>query len=132
MEITVSQEQGRVPVTVLQVKGKVDSESSPQLLTRAQEAIAAGAHDLLIDLSGVPYMSSAGLKVINNLFNQLHPDLSDANYQAMQKGIRDGTFKAPHLKLLSPTPRVLEVLRLAGYDSFLGIHHELKDALASF
>ena len=34
----------------------------------------------------------------------------------MKQGIHDGTFKSPHLKLVSPTPRVAEVLKMSGLD----------------
>ncbi|MBF8286008.1 MAG: hypothetical protein HW378_4923, partial [Anaerolineales bacterium] len=38
----------------------------------------------------------------------------------------------PHLKLQGPSPRVLEVLKIAGVDMLLQIHQNRKDALASF
>jgi len=50
----------------------------------------------------------------------------------MAQGLRDGTFKSPHLKLLSPSPQVLEVLKIAGVDMFLEVHRELQEAVASF
>jgi hypothetical protein len=50
----------------------------------------------------------------------------------MRKGLSDGTFKSPHLKLLNPSPRVLDVLSIAGVDMFLEVHRNYKDALASF
>ena len=39
---------------------------------------------------------------------------------------------SPHLKLVKPTPHVLEVLKSAGYDMFLEIHRDLRQALDSF
>ena len=48
MEITVSQEQGRVPVTVFHLKGP--AIESDQLQDSAKEASDAGAHNLVIDL----------------------------------------------------------------------------------
>ena len=50
----------------------------------------------------------------------------------MKQGLRDGTFKSPHLKLVNPTRHVREVLSMAGLDMFLEIYPNLKDALASF
>jgi hypothetical protein len=50
----------------------------------------------------------------------------------MNKGIRDGTFKSPHLKLVNPTAHVLEVLKLTGLDMFLEVHHSVSEAVASF
>ena len=50
----------------------------------------------------------------------------------MSKGLRDGTFKSPHLKLVAPNPTVHEVLKVSGFDMYLEIHRNLKEALASF
>jgi hypothetical protein len=132
MEIIVSQEKGRVPVTILHISGAVDSGSAPQLQAHAEQVINGGASCLLLDLKGVPYMSSAGLKALNVIFNRLDPNPSKDQYQEMQKGIRDGTYQSPHLKLLNPTPRVLEVIRIAGLDLYLGVYYNLKDALSAF
>ncbi len=132
MDITISQEQGRFPVTVLHIKGNVDSSSAWQLEAQAKAAIAAGAQNLVLDLSGVPYISSAGLRVVNILFNRLLTDSVRESNEAMMRGVAAGTFKSPHLKLLNPQRRVLEVLRLGGFDMFLEIHRNLKQAVASF
>ena len=129
MDITVAQEPGRVPVTVLRLKGSVDASSYEQLQSRAQETINAGSRNLLLDLKEVPYMSSAGLRAVNMIFNSLNSDIPD---ETTREGVRTGKFKSPHLKLLNPTPRVLQVLQMAGYDMFLEIHHDLKQAVASF
>ncbi|MBI4790262.1 MAG: STAS domain-containing protein [Chloroflexi bacterium] len=129
MEITVAQEQARVPVTVFHIEGSVDGASYEQLQTRAQEAVNAGTRDLLFDLSAVPYMSSAGLRALNSIYNWLN---KDASPEQTREGVRAGTFKSPHFKLLNPTPRVLQVLQMAGYDMFLEIHHDRKQAVNSF
>lgn len=125
MEIIIAQEQGRVPVTVMYVDGSLDAVTSDQFQARALEAIDAGHRDLLLDLQKVPYLSSAGLRVINVIYARLNPDSSGT-------GVLTGKVKSPHLKLLNPTPRVLQVLQMAGYDMFLEIHQNLRDALASF
>ncbi len=131
MKITVAREEGRVPVTVLHVEGSLDASSYEELQKKAQEAIASGASHLLIDLAQVPYMSSAGIRALNQIFKWLRRD-SEESKQAMEQGLRDGTFRSPDLKLLHPTPNVLRVLQMAGVDMFLEIHHNLKDAVASF
>lgn len=132
MDITILQEQGRFPVTVLRIKGNVDSSSAWQLEARAKAAIAAGAQNLVLDLSGVPYISSAGLRVVNILFNRLIKEAQGESKAEMMRGVASGTFKSPHLKLVNPQRRVLEVLCLGGFDMFLEIHRNLKEAVASF
>lgn len=129
MEIIVSQAQGRVPVTILQVKGNLDAATYEKFEASAKQAIQAGARDMLIDLAGVEYMSSAGLRALTNLFNSLH---SEAEQQVIRKGMAAGTAKSPHLKLASVSPRVVQVLKMAGFDMYLEIHKNQKDALAAF
>lgn len=130
MDITVSQEKGRVPVTVFHLKGDLNASSSDGFQTKAKESIDAGAHNVVVDLGGVGYMSSAGMRTLNQLFNWLTS--SAAEEEAIKKGITSGKMKSPHLKLLNPSPRVLDALRLAGFDMFLEIHHDLKKAVDSF
>lgn len=130
MELSVSKEQGRVPVTVLHVKGNIDSHSYEEFQTSAEKLLADGAKDLLIDLHDVPYMSSAGLRALNGIYNRLRPSAEDAH--VVSQGVSAGTYKSPHLKLLSPSPRVLETLKMSGFDMFLDIQSNLKSAVASF
>ncbi len=132
MDISITPEQGRVPVTVFHVNGSIDAASYEQLQSRADQSIQSGTTNLLLDLSGVPYMSSAGLRAINHIYNLFHKETAGAGEEAVNQGLRAGKYKSPHLKLLSPTPRVLEVLQMTGFDMFLEIHHNLKEALASF
>ena len=132
MEITVTQEQGRVPVTVLHVQGDVNASTADQFLAEAQGAYDDGARDMLIDLSGVSLLSSAGLRTLHSIFNMLRSDSPEESDEAVRKGLTDGTFKSPHLKLLNPDKNVTQVLSMAGFDMFLEIHNNLKKAVASF
>jgi anti-anti-sigma factor len=132
MEITVMQEQGRIPVTVLQVAGKTDSASADELQKKVMEVIDAGARYLVLDLSKVPYMSSAGLRVLQEVFSKLRSLSASESDKEMYRKIADGSFKSPHLKLLNPTKEVLEVLKMSGFDMLVSIENDLKKAVASF
>ena len=133
LQITVSQEQGRVPVTVLHIEGDViDANSYEQLEGQARAAIAAGARNMLLDMTKMKYISSAGLRAIHIIFMLLRGDASVESDKTLKKGLMDGTYKSPHLKLLNPSPAVSETMRAMGFDMFLEIHRNLKDAIASF
>lgn len=132
MDITVSQEQGRVPVTVLHVAGKTDSASADELEKKVMEVIDAGARYLVLNLSEIPYMSSAGLRVLQEVFSRLRSLSENESDKEMYRKINDGTFKSPHLKLLNPTREVLEVLKMSGFDMLVSIEKDLKTAVASF
>jgi anti-anti-sigma factor len=132
MDIEVTERQAGVPVTIIRVKGNVDASTYEAFQAMAEGAFHKGARYVLLDLSEVAYISSAGFRAISQIFKLLRGQLSlDAQAQ-MSKGLRDGSFKAPNLKLLGPNPRVLEALRLAGFDTFLEIHDSLDKAIHSF
>ena len=132
MEITTTQEQDRVPVTVLHLKGELDAVFADQLRQKGREAIASGTRYLLLDLAAVPYIASAGLRAFQEIFTSLREGSVDEGDKDIHQGLRDGTYKSPNLKLLNPTRHALEALSAAGFDMFLEIHHNLRDAVASF
>ncbi|MCC7164193.1 MAG: STAS domain-containing protein [Anaerolineae bacterium] len=130
MELAVTTEQGRVPVTVLHVKGNLDSTTFLTFQNEAEKLISGGTQDLLVDLNEVPYMSSAGLRALNHIYNLLRAKNEDQ--ATVTKGLVNGTYKSPHLKLLAPRPRVKDTLKMSGLDMFLDIRSDLKDAVAAF
>lgn len=132
MDVTVNQENGRVPVTVIQVAGNTDSESADEFEKKVLEVIDGGARHLVLDLSKVPYMSSAGLRVLQNTFDKLRSLSSDESDKEMYRKINEGSFTSPHLKLLNPTKEVVEVLKMTGFDMLVSIETDLKTAVDSF
>jgi anti-sigma B factor antagonist len=50
--------------TILVPTGRLDSNTSGEFGTRASRVIAAGVAALVVDFSGVAYISSAGLRVL--------------------------------------------------------------------
>lgn len=130
MEISVSQAQAKVPVTVLHIKGDLSAEEP--LLSRAEEAHQSGARNILIDLSESDYMSSAGLRAIHAMFELLRSSSPQESQDAIKKGISAGTFTSPHLKLLKPNKHISDVLKTAGYDMFLEIYQDYNKAIASY
>ncbi len=130
MEISISQEQARVPVTVFHITGDIDASTSGQLESQAQQAIQTGTRFLLLDLSQVTFISSHGVHSISQIFNWLRDKSEDDH--ALSHGLRDGKFKAHHLKLAKPSPHVRNVLTTAGIDMFIEFHSNLKKAVESF
>ena len=130
MKISVSQEQGRVPVTVFHIDGNLTSEE--ELQEMATQAYEAGTRNILLDLTDVPFMASAGLRALHYIYTLLRTDAPDESPGAVRKGIASGSWTSPHLKLLKPNRNVLEVLRTTGYDMFLEILTDRKHAIESF
>jgi anti-anti-sigma factor len=134
MEIKVSTEQARVPVTVVHIDGNIDSSSYESFKSKADELISNGARYILVDLSHAPFVSSAGLRALHIIFNQLralHPD-SNLSEDDVKKGIAAGTYKSPHLKLLNLSAETKIAFELSGFDMFIEAHTDMKTAIASF
>src|SRR5689334_286818 len=134
MELKVSTENGRVPVTIIHIDGHLDSSSSHQLQKKAEELIKSGARHILIDLTHSPYVSSAGFRVLSQIFkdlNAIHPD-SNLSETEMKKGINEGTYKSPYLKLLNLSEQTRNVFSATGFDMYIEEYNDLKKALAAF
>jgi len=132
MDIDVTEQQGQVPVTIIKVKGNVDASTYEAFQVVAESEFDKGARYVLLDLSEVVYISSAGFRAVSQIFKLLRSQLSVSAQVQMSQGLRDGSYKAPNLKLLGPNPRVLDALKLAGFDTFLEIYEDLETAVASF
>jgi anti-anti-sigma regulatory factor len=135
MQITFSKHEGRVPVSVMKLAGNLDSSNYATVIATAQEAYDEGARNLLVDLSEVPYVSSAGLMSLHTVA------LVFAGY-SMKNGAGRHAFRSintenakvvcQHMKLLSPQPAVEEVLDTVGLKQFLDIYADLETAVRSF
>ena len=131
MQVTISQEQGRVPVTIFQVQGDIDVHSFEELQTRAKEAHQAGMRHLLLDLTNVKYVGSSGLRAFHHIFEMLREVSPEAD-EAMKRGLLDGSYRSAHFKLFNPSRDVANILKTSGFDMFLEIHTNRQKALASF
>lgn len=134
MEVKTFNENGRVPVTVMHVDGNIDSSTYEAFKARADDLIAGGARYILIDLSHVKFISSAGFRAFNDLFKKLrslHPD-ANLSEEDVKKGIGAGTYKSPHLKLLNLSDNARTAFQFAGFDLFIETFTDLKTAIASF
>ena len=134
MEIKVSTESGRVPVTVLHVDGNIDSSTYEQFQSTARKLIDEGARYILVDLSHAPFVSSAGLRALHSLFNELrsrNPEASLSDEQ-IKRGISAGTYKSPHLKMLNLSPETRTAFEMSGFDMYIDTFTDRKSAIASF
>ncbi len=134
MKIKVSTENGRVPITVLHVDGNLDASNSQKFQSTAKELIDKGARYILVDLSHAPFVSSAGLRALHTLFNELRSRNPDANLsdEQVKKGISAGTYKSPHLKLLNLSPATEAAFETSGFDMYIETFIDMKTAIASF
>ena len=128
LNITASQIQGEVPVTILHLNGHLHGNTESELLDRARQAKEDGSTHLLLDLSGVEVLTSAGLRGIHNIFNLFTPQ-SD---RSVIKQHGDEPYKSPYFKLVCPNPNVYYVLNIAGFLQNILIYNNMEDAVSSF
>ena len=136
MDISVSQAQGNVPVTVLKLNGQLDGQNYQDLIVKAQELYKAGTRNLLLDLSDVTYISSAGLVALHSIALMLRgeeiPDTEGgwSAYRSMGRSSEAGLQR--HIKLLNPREEVKSVLEMVGFDRVFEMYTDLDQAVNSF
>lgn len=126
-QVRQSQRDGRVPITVFELEGELDSKSFESFQNEALQSIDAGTQYLILDLSQLSYISSAGLRSLFTIAKAL----------AVKAGMDDKAsssraFKSPYLKLFNPPANVRQALDLMGFTMSIEIYSELADAIASF
>ncbi|MDQ2691086.1 MAG: STAS domain-containing protein [Chloroflexota bacterium] len=128
LNISASQIQGDVPVTILHLDGHLHGNTERELLDRARQAQEDGSKYLLLDLSNLEVLTSAGLRAIHNIFNLFTPK-SDLE-TIRQHG--DEPYKSPYFKLVCPNPNIYYVLNIAGFLQNILIYNNMEDAANSF
>jgi anti-anti-sigma regulatory factor len=136
MDISVSQMQGSVPVTVIKLDGQLDGQNYEELITRARELYKAGTRDFILDLSDLTYISSAGLVALHSVAllvkGEELPDTEQgwSTYRSMGRTSSSGMQN--HIKLVNPTEEVKNVLDMVGFGSVFPIFTDLDEAVKSF
>jgi anti-anti-sigma factor len=136
MNISVSQAQGNVPVTVIKLDGQLDGQNFQELISKAQELYSTGARDFLLDLSDLTYISSAGLVALHSVALMARgeelPNMEGgwAAYRSMGRSSEAGVQK--HVKLLNPRSEIMGVLDMVGFSSVFQIYTDRDEAVNSF
>ena len=136
MNISVSQMQGSVPVTVIKLDGQLDGQSYQDLIARARELYQSGARDFVLDLSDLSYISSAGLVALHSVALMVKgEDLPDpeqgwATYRSLGRTSTAGV--QTHVKLVNPRVEVKSVLHMVGFTDVFAIFEDLDEAVKSF
>jgi anti-anti-sigma factor len=100
-------------VTLVEVIGRVDSSNADALGDALTHEIDNGNVNLVLDLSRVDYMSSAGLRELVSAYKKVKRLEGD-------------------VRLVQPSPRVQEILELAGLDTVFQTFASPTDAARSY
>ena len=110
LELNVRRADNNIPIIVL--GGEVDVYTAPRFRTTMIELIDEGNYDIIIDLSNVQYMDSAGLG-------------------ALVSGLKRVREHAGSISLVSPTIPVQRVLDITRLSKILSIHLSEAAALSA-
>jgi anti-anti-sigma factor len=100
-------------VTIVTLQGRLDAPAVPEAERGFLDAVEAGAHNVLVDLAGVEYISSGGVRVIVVLAKAL--EKVDGN-----------------MKLCNLNPFVSEVFKITNLASRYDIRSDRMAGLAAF
>ncbi len=100
-------------VDLVKVSGRIDSSNAPAFDEALKQLTDNGRYKIVLELSDVDYMSSAGLR-------------------AMVSALRTCKSRFGDVRLASPSSRVNEVLGLAGLSSLFETYADPTAAVGSF
>jgi len=100
-------------VTVVDIEGKLDAQTSPDAQTQMTRLVEQGARKILVDFDKLDYVSSAGLRILLATAKQLKPD--------------DG-----ELRICCLNEIVKEVFEISGFITILNVFASVSEALEDF
>ena len=106
-------EEKKGDVLVLHITGRLDAISSPAAEKKVFDYINNGQNKLLLDFSGVAYLSSAGMRMLLSTTKKLKT-------------------LSGKLVLCSITSNVMDVLKMSGFDHVLELSKNEDEALRRF
>jgi len=126
--ITTSQIQGDVSASVLHLAGHLHGATEQNLVDRARQAYEDGARHLLLDMSELDVLSSAGLRAIQNIFKLFTPE---GDVEIMRQH-GDEPYKSPYFKIVCAKPEIYYILNITGFLQNILIYNNLVDGTNSF
>ncbi len=100
-------------VTIVAVSESVDALTAPDLTRALTEQIKAGHSNLVVDLTGVEFMSSAGLRTLLG-------------------GVKESRTNGGDLRIASTNPGIDKVLKMSGFHNVAKVFTSSGEAAASF
>ncbi len=100
-------------ITVVSVSESVDALTAAELTKQISAQVEGGHVNLVVDLAGVEFMSSAGLRTLLG-------------------AVKESRSGGGDLRIVSTNPGVDKVLKMSGFHNIAKVFASQADALASF
>jgi anti-anti-sigma factor len=111
-QVTISVKPG-AEAYLVSVTGRVDSSNANELDATLSQLVSDGHNKLVLELTGITYMSSAGLR-------------------AIVSALRGAKKKRGDVRIAAPSERVSEVFALAGLNPLFQTFDDVDTAVNSF
>ncbi|HSL45245.1 MAG TPA: STAS domain-containing protein [Anaerolineales bacterium] len=99
--------------TIVTVTGSVDALTAPDLAKTLTDQITVGHVNLIVNLLGVEFMSSAGLRTLLG-------------------AVKESRSHGGDLRIASTNPGVDKVLKMSGFHTIAKVFASQADAVSSF
>jgi len=136
MDIIISKDQATPTISVMKLSGALDGNSYESFITEAQELYDSGTHNLLLDMSELTFLSSAGIAALHRIarvFRGEDRSTMEEGWSAIRAIAKDQDSDIQeHVKLLNPGENILEVLDTVGLSAFFEVFTDVHPAMASF
>ena len=100
-------------ITVFLPDGRIDTLAADEMDQTLQAAMAGGNHKIVVDMSGVDYISSAGLRALAAVLVKCRDEGGD-------------------MKLAALSERVTRVFKIIGFGLLMSLHGTSDAAIADF
>ncbi|MFW5733771.1 MAG: STAS domain-containing protein [Oceanidesulfovibrio sp.] len=96
---------------VLKARGRMDNKTSPEFATKFEQILEAGEKHIVVDLSDLEYISSAGLRALLNAGMHLRSMEGQLSICCLEGMVKD-------------------VLDVAGFGQMFPVHGTLREAVS--
>ena len=97
-------------VRICRISGKLDANTASEVEKKLQDTINSGNKKLILDLQGLDYLSSAGLRVLLQAFKKMEASQGE-------------------MVLTSLNDKVMEIFAIAGLDHFFVLTETEDEAM---
>lgn len=100
-------------VVIFSLRGRIDSDGASVMDQMLQKAAANKQHKMVLDMSQVTYINSAGLRTLADILTRNRAQSGD-------------------LRLVALHPKVERVFKIIGFDKFFNTYSSVEAALGGF
>lgn len=113
IELALNKIGTRGDIALIRIKGYIDTTTSSEVSAKQSEIINGGTYQLIIDMGGVNYVSSAGWGVFVGEIRNIRENGGD-------------------LKIVQMTPDVFEVFEMLEFNRILDYYETIEEAVNDF